>query len=468
MRNSNWRSVTEAALNAALPYLESLPTRDVQPSASAEEIRAVFADDMPEHGEDPAAVVSSLAADLDPYITAHASGRYFGFVIGGTHPAALGAEWLVSAWDQNAGLFAVTPGAAVVEETVARWLIDLLSLPGDASVGFVTGGQMANLTCLAAARDRVLGDWSGWDVEADGLHGAPEVQVIVKTQRHGTIPRSLRFLGLGGERVSEVASDDQGRMDVDALAVQLEATTGPTIVCLEAGNVNTGSFDRFAAIAEVVDAHRARGNPTWVHVDGAVGLWACATDSDLTAGIELMDSWSTDAHKLLNVTYDSGIAICRDADAHRRSMSTRADYLIQGDDVREPMDWNPEHSRRARGVVVYAVLRSLGVSGVVDLVERTSAHARRFAAELAASGLAEIVNDVVLNQVLVRWIHPDGDDDGLTERVIARVAASGVAYFSPTTWEGRRLMRISVADWATDDDDVDRSVAALLAAAREG
>jgi glutamate/tyrosine decarboxylase-like PLP-dependent enzyme len=469
VRQSDWEKVVNAAARVSLAYLQSLPERRVHPRTDPEPIRAAIVTDMPQHGEAPEAVVEALAGELDPFITAHASGRYFGFVIGGLHPAAFGAEVLIAAWDQNAGLHSPTPGVAVVEDTAARWIVELLRLPAEASVGFVTSGQMATFTCLAAARHRVLREWSGWDVEADGLQGAPAVHVVAKTERHGTVPRALRFLGLGESRIVEVGSDGQARMDIDALRIALEGLTGPTIVCVEAGNVNTGSFDRFTDVAAVVAEHRDRGNPTWVHVDGAVGLWARAVDDRLTTGIELMESWSTDAHKLLNVAYDSGIAICRDRDAHRGAMSTLAAYLVHGDgDVRDAMDWNPEHSRRARGVAVYAVLRSLGVEGVVDLVQRSVALARRFAEHLGASGVAEIVNDVAFNQVLVRWIHPEGDHDGLTERVVQRVRDGGVAYFSATTWNGRRLMRISVSDWATDESDVDRAVAALLAAAAEG
>lgn len=469
MRQSDWEKVVDVAARASLAYLDSLPERRVHPPTDPDPIREAILTEMPRRGEAPEAVVEALAGELDPFISAHASGRYFGFVIGGLHPAAFGAEVLTAAWDQNAGLHSPTPGVSVVEDIAARWIVELLRLPQESSVGFVTGGQMATFTCIAAARHRVLADWSGWDVEADGLHGAPEVHVVAKTEKHGTVPRALRFLGLGGRRIVEVASDEQARMDIGALETSLQGLTGPTIVCVESGNVNTGSFDRFTEVAAVVGAHRDRGNPTWVHVDGAVGLWARAVDDRLTTGIELMDSWSTDAHKLLNVTYDSGIAICRDRNAHRGAMSIRAAYLVHGDgDVRDQMDWNPEHSRRARGVAVYAVLRSLGVDGVVDLVERSVALARRFALRLSDSGAAQIVNDVVFNQVLVRWVHPDGDDDGLAERVVQRVQDGGVAYFSATSWDGRRLMRISVSDWATDEDDVDRAVEALLDAAAEG
>jgi glutamate/tyrosine decarboxylase-like PLP-dependent enzyme len=462
---SNWDAVLDAATSAARAYLATLPDRRVYPDTTPEAIRAVVDGPLPHTGTPAEEVVATLARDLEPFVTAHASGRFFGFVIGGLHPAAYGAELLVSTWDQNAGLYAPTPGVAVVEEVAARWLVELLELPVDATAAFVTGGQMANFTCLAAARDHVLRG-VGWDVEADGLQGAPRVHVVIKTGRHSTIPRALRFLGLGERTAIEVASDDQDRFLLDDLRATLEGLHGPTIVCAEAGNVNTGAFDTFGPIADAADAHRARGNPTWVHVDGAVGLLAAASPTHryLTAGLERLDSWSSDAHKLLNVAYDCGLAICRHPDPHRAAMSVRASYLVQAaGEVRDAMDWNPEFSRRARGVGVYATLLALGRDGVAALVDRTCHLAQRFAAELAGSGRAEIVNDVVFNQVLVRWLPPDGlDPDGFNDAVVAAVQAEGTAYVSGTTWRGRRLMRVSVSDHATDQRDVDRTVRAML------
>jgi glutamate/tyrosine decarboxylase-like PLP-dependent enzyme len=425
---------------------------------------------MPEQGTPPEEVVEDLGRDLEPYLTSHASGRFFGFVIGGLHPASYGAELLVSAWDQNAGLYAVTPGVAVVEAIAREWLLELLDLPRGSSMGFVTGGQMANFTCLAAARDAVLRD-AGWDVEAEGLYGAPRVNVVVKSEKHSTVARALRYLGLGFSSATEVDCDGQSRIDPEALNATLQGLSGPTIICVESGNINTGSFDPFSEVADLAAAHRERGNPTWVHVDGAVGLWARAAAShvQMTEGMDRLDSWSTDAHKLLNVAYDSGIAICKDASAHRAAMSVHASYLMHSEgDKRDPMDWNPEFSRRARGVGVYATLRSLGREGVNDLVERTNRLAQRFAQLLEESGRAEILNEVVFNQVLVRWLAEDGDHDPFNDDVIARVQAEGTAFFSGTTFEGKRLMRVSVSDWATDEDDVDRSVEALLRAASAG
>jgi len=464
VRQSDWEKVIDAAIDPATRYLRTLPDRPVYRLTDPAEARTLIGGPLPETGSSPEEVVVALARDLEPFVTAHAGGRYFGFVVGGLHPASYGAELLASTWDQNAGLYAVAPGAAVVEEVAAEWVLELLDLPRNAAVGFVTGGQMATFTCLAAARHHVLRE-AGWDVEADGLQGAPKVHVVVKSEKHSTVPRALRFLGLGDSAAIEVASDGESRIDPDALELLLAELDGPTIICVESGNVNTGSFDPFGRVADAADQHRKRGNPTWVHVDGAVGLWvrASAQHASLAAGLERLDSWSTDAHKLLNVSYDSGIAISRHAASHRAAMSVHASYLIQSDgEARDQMDWNPEFSRRARGLAVYATLRSLGRKGVDELVDRTCSLARRFADRLAASGRAEVMNDVVFNQVLIRWLAPDGDHDAFNDQVIAAIQADGTAFFSGTTWEGMRLMRISVSDWATDEDDVDRAIEALL------
>lgn len=463
MKQSDWRAVLDAVAPAALAHLESLPHRRVFPEGDHDQVRAALDHGLPDVGLDPAQVVAELARDLQPYITAHASGRFFGFVIGGLHPASWGAELLVSTWDQNAGLFPPTPGVAVAEELAAQWLLDLVQLPPDSSVGFVTGGQMANFTCLAAARDQVLRE-VGWDVEAEGLPGAPRVTVVLKEGVHSTVLRALRFLGLGERAAVFVPCDEQDRVRPDELARVLSTVTGPTILTVEAGNVNTGAFDDFVSVADLVDRHRAAGNPTWAHVDGAVMLLAAASPAMAAHvhGMDRFDSWSTDGHKLLNVAYDCGVAICRHPAAHRAAMSVQASYLEQGTGARDPMDWNPEFSRRARGVSVYATLRSLGRDGLADLVDRTVRLAGRFATALQDSGRAEIVNDVVSNQVLVRWLADDGDTEAALERVMNGVRAEGTAFFSGTTYRGERLMRISVSDWATDDQDVDRVVESLL------
>jgi len=471
VKKTNWRAVIDAATGPALDYLDSLPDRPVYRPTEPDDVRSLVAGPLPEEPTPAAQVVADLARDIEPFVTAHSCGRFFGFVIGGLHPAAYGAELLAATWDQNAGLYAPAPGVAVVEHVALEWLLELLDLPRDASVGFVTGGQMANFTCLAAARDAVLRD-AGWDVEANGLQDAPKVNVVVKSEKHSTVARALRFLGLGYSSAIEVESDPQSRMDVADLIRMLEDIEGPTIICIEAGNVNTGSFDAFGEVADAAAAHRARGNPTWVHVDGAVGLWARASKAhtDLVRGLERLDSWSSDAHKLLNVAYDSGIAICRDASAHRAAMSVHASYLIHSEreHARDSMDWNPEFSRRARGLGIYATLRSLGRSGVNDLVGRTCTLAQMFAAELEATGKVTILNDVVFNQVLVRWLSDQGDHDAFNDRVIERVQADGTAFFTGTTYNGMRLMRVSVSDWATDEDDVRRSVEALARAAAAG
>lgn len=465
MKRSDWEKVIAAAMGPASEYLKSLPDRLVYcPVADPEELRKLFGGPLPDQGTPPEQVVAELARDVEPYITAHASGRFFGFVIGGLHPASYGADILTSTWDQNSALYPVTPGTAIVEEVAVGWLLELLDLPRGSSVGLVTGGQMANFTCLAAARDYVLRE-TGWDVESDGLQGAPKVNLVVKTETHSTVMRAFRYLGLGASTAVAVDCDDQARIDPASLERTLAEIEGPTIVCVEAANINTGSFDPFDAVADAAERHRDRGNSTWVHVDGAIGLWARASagHEQETKGLERLDSWSTDAHKLLNVGYDSGIAICKHAAAHRSAMSTTASYLVQSEgETRDAMDWSPEFSRRARGVAVYATLRSLGREGVDELVRRTHSLAQRFVRKLEESGRVEICNEVVFNQVLVRWISPDGDHDAFNDRVMQCVQASGEAYFSGTTVGGMRMMRISVSDWATDEDDVDRALDALL------
>ena len=422
-----------------------------------DDLRAALGGPLPERPTDPARVVTELAAAADPGIVGIPSGRYFGFVIGGAVPAALAADWLTSAWDQNAGLYVGGPAASVAEEIAGEWLRELLRIPATASFGFVTGCQMAHVTALASARYRVLAN-AGWDVNADGLAGAPPVRVLCGEQVHVTVPRALRLLGIGESAIVAVAADDEGRMRPDALREALAAGGGPTIVCAQAGEVNTGAFDPLREIAEL---GRAAG--AWLHLDGAFGLWAAAAPAlaHLVHGAELYDSWATDAHKWLNVPYDSGIAFCADPEAHQRAMGVHADYLVHAEPggPRDQMEWNPEFSRRARGFAVYAALRSLGRSGVAELVERCCAHARRFAGELRALDGVELLNDVVLNQVLFRY-----ESDERTDRVLRVVQESGEAWMSGTVWAGRKAIRISVSNWQTSDDDVARAVAAFAGA----
>jgi glutamate/tyrosine decarboxylase-like PLP-dependent enzyme len=408
------------------------------------------------------------AAANDGGIIASAGPRYFGFVIGGSVPAALAADWLVSAWDQDAGLYACGPAAAVVEDVAAGWLLDLFGLPASASVGFVTGGQMANFTGIAAGRHAVLAR-AGYDVEEDGLRGAPPVHVVVGAEAHVTILTSLRLLGLGSGRAVRVAADGQGRMQVDALRRTLASLDGPTIVCAQAGNVNTGAFD---PVGEISDIAHERG--AWVHVDGAFGLWAAMAPAraHLFRGVERADSWATDGHKWLNVPYDSGIAIVRDRAAHKAAMTGRAAYLVQSDGAeRDPQDWTPEFSRRARGFPVYAALRSLGRDGVTALVERccrlATQMADRLRAGAATAGLeVRILNEVVLNQVLVRFEPKGGDAGGFTRAVVGRVQREGTCWMAGTRWHELDAMRISISNWSTTEEDIDRSARAILACAR--
>ncbi|HWZ28548.1 MAG TPA: aminotransferase class V-fold PLP-dependent enzyme [Gemmatimonadales bacterium] len=454
----------DAAVHAARAYLAGLPTRPVGARASVAELQAALGGPLPEEGTDAARVVADLARNADGGIVASAGPRYFGFVIGGSLPAALGADWLTSAWDQNAGIYVTSPAAAVVEDVAAGWLLDLFGLPGTASVGFVTGCQMANATCLAAARHAVLRK-AGWDVEQQGLFGAPEIDVVVGAEAHVTIFVALRLLGLGASRVRTVPVDGQGRMRADLLRQALAATQGPAIVCAQAGNVNTGAFDPLDEITRIT---RERG--AWLHVDGAFGLWAATSPAHraLTKGIERADSWATDAHKWLNVPYDCGIAIVADSSAHRGAFTASAAYLEKSaDQRRDPEDWTPEFSRRGRGFTVYAALRSLGKRGVAELVQRNCAQALAMAERLSKGPGVEILNDVVLNQVLARFTPSGGGDaDAHTRTVVERVQNEGTCWLSGTTWQGKGAMRISVSGWNTTNEDIARSADAILKAAR--
>ncbi len=388
----------------AAGYLDSLPERPVGLPVGVEEMRAALGGELPEAGEEPIAVVERLAAAADRGVMASSGPRFFGFVVGGTLPAALAADWLATAWDQNAGLYVLAPAASVCEEVAGRWAADLLGLPPGVSFGFVTGGGGANYSALAAARHALL-DRVGWDVERRGLYGAPEIEVVLGGEAHVTIHTALQMLGLGRERVHVAAADGQGRMRTDALAEVLAGLRGrPTLVCTQAGNVNTGSFDPFPEIVPLVRAHGA-----WLHVDGAFGLWAAASPRyrELVAGAAGADSWATDAHKWLNVPYDSGLVFCADPDAHRMALTATASYLEQSAGrERDPFEWTPEFSRRARGFAVWAALRSLGRRGVAELVDDGCARARRFAAALGGLPGVEVLNEVVLNQVLVRFSPP--------------------------------------------------------------
>jgi glutamate/tyrosine decarboxylase-like PLP-dependent enzyme len=449
------------AVEHAQTWLDSLADRPVRATASVEALRAKLGLPLSERGEDPRTVLASLAREAAPGLVAMPGPRYFGFVIGGSYPVALAADWLTSAWDQNCGLYVAGPAVAVLEETAGRWICELLGLSIDAGVGFVTGAQMANFTGLACGR-HVLLTRAGWDVEMKGLYGAPEIQIVVGEEVHVTVLRALRFLGLGQERVRRVAADGQGRMDPRALGPVLAECHGPTLVCLQAGNVNTGAVDPLDELSRVAHAHGA-----WVHVDGAFGMWAAASarTRPLVRGIESADSWAIDAHKWLNVPYDSGVAVVRDADVMRATMGSQASYLVRSTGLRDGVDYGPEFSRRGRGTPVYAVLRSLGRSGVEELVDRCCALARRFAEQLSGEPRVQVLNDVVLNQVLVRFQPPSGgeaDADAFTQQVVSRVQQDGTCWLGGSVWKGRQVMRISVSGWSTTEADVDRSVEAIL------
>jgi glutamate/tyrosine decarboxylase-like PLP-dependent enzyme len=462
MEKPDWNEPLAEAHARALDYLTGLPVRAVRADATLADLRATLGGALPDGPGDARSVIAALADAAGPGIMPTPSGRYFGFVVGGALPAALAADWLTAAWDQNAGLFALSPSAAVIEEVAGGWLLGLLGLPASAAAGFVTGGQQANVTCLAAARHEVLAA-AGWNVESDGLAGAPPLRILAGAERHSTIDRAARFLGLGTSCITAVDADGQGRMRPDALRAALASVNpagGPLIVCAQAGNVNTGAVDPLEEICRV--AHEAGA---WVHVDGAFGLWAAASPRlrALTAGAELADSWATDAHKWLNVPYDCGVAIVARPEALRAAMGTRASYLVHGTGgERDALNHNPEFSRRARGIPVYAALRALGRSGVAELVERCCALAARFAERLAAEPGIEILNEVVLNQVLVRF----DDDDARTRETIARIQQEGTLWAGGTVWQGRAAMRLSVSNWSTDASDVEDSVAAIVRCAR--
>jgi glutamate/tyrosine decarboxylase-like PLP-dependent enzyme len=462
------RELLRRTAEIAADYLEQLPDRPVGSTIPVEEMREALGGPLPEAGESAGRVLQALAHSADRGIVATAGPRYFGFVVGGSLPVAVAADWLTSTWDQNAGLFVLSPANSVAEETAGGWLRDLFGLPAGASFGFVTGCQAANFSALAAAR-HALSQKAGWDVEERGLYGAPEIAVVLGAEAHVTVHTALQMLGLGRERVHRVAVDRQGRMLPAALAETLAPLAGrPTLVCAQAGNVNSGAFDPLDAIADLTIPHGA-----WLHVDGAFGLWAGASPElrGLVGGVGRADSWATDAHKWLNVPYDCGVVFCAHPESHRAALTAHADYLEQtAGRERDPFEWVPEFSRRARGFTVWAALRHLGRKGVAELVERCSSHARRFAEGLATPGRVEILNDVVLNQVLVRF-HPAGtrgDDaasDPFTREVIQRVQADGTCWLSGSSWQGKAVMRISVSNWSTSESDVDLSVAAILRAA---
>jgi glutamate/tyrosine decarboxylase-like PLP-dependent enzyme len=455
---STSHAATRAAEHARA-FLDGLPARRVAPQADLTTLRRAFGDgELPPSGLDPVETVDALVAAAEPGLVATPGPRFFGFVTGGAVPASVAADWLTTAWDQQAALGVASPAAAVCEEVVAGWLLDLLGLPPASGVGLVTGGQMANTTCLAVARRTVL-TRAGHDLDADGLAGCPPVVVIVGDEAHTTIGRALRFLGIGTAQIATVPVDYQGRIVHGAVAralAELRAGT-PTIVCAQAGNVNSGSFDPLDDIADACADYGA-----WLHVDGAFGLWAAATPSKrhLVTGHDRADSWAVDLHKWLNVPYDSGAAIVRDAAAQTRTLSMSAPYLVAGEQVRDGSSFVPESSRRARAFPAWAAIRSLGRDGIATMVERCCDLAVTFATTLARHPELEILNEVVINQVLVRV----ADSDERTRAVIAAVQADGTCWAGPTIWKGEVAMRISVSNWSTTAEDITRSAAAIVAA----
>jgi glutamate/tyrosine decarboxylase-like PLP-dependent enzyme len=448
------RAVLEAAHEIAAKYLDEVASRHVGGHATPESLIAALGGPLPRAATDPVSVLKDLAAHADPGVVASAGPRYFGFVTGGAVPVTVAADWMVSAWDQNTALFVQSPAAAAIEDVVSSWILEVLDLPHDASVGFVSGCHMANFTCLAAARHEVLRR-VGWNVEAQGLQRAPRIRVIAGGEVHVSVVGALRYLGFGADEIVLIPADDQGRMRADALESALAASDGPAIVCAQAGNVSTGACDPLDAIVKCAHASGA-----WVHVDAAFGLWAAAVPEmrAVVAGIEGADSWATDAHKWLNVPYDSGLAIVADAAPHRAAMSVTASYLQRAaDEGRSGADWAPESSRRARALPLYALFRSLGGDGIAAIVRRNCRLARRMADRLSSERGISILNDVVLNQVLARFT-----DDETTNRVIAAVQAEGTCWAGGALWQNKRAMRISVSNWSTTEADIDRSADAIL------
>jgi glutamate/tyrosine decarboxylase-like PLP-dependent enzyme len=457
------RRSLEAAHRIALSHLDNLDGGSVAATANSAALRQRLGKPLPEAGTPPEQVVTELADAVEAGLHGSAGGRFFAFVIGGALPAALAADWLTSAWDQNAAQYSASPAASVVEEIAGAWLKDILGLPPEASFALVSGCQMAHVTCLASARHALL-QKCGWDVEKQGLYGAPPIRILSTQLRHGSIDRAVRFLGLGTSQITSLSVDSFDRVRPDDLARELErAAPEPTIVVLQAGEINTGAYDAFETIIPLAQHHAA-----WVHIDGAIGLWAAASPSyrHLVKGIENADSWATDGHKWLNLPFDCGYAFVADSESHRASMAYRADYLTYASDARDQCDWNPEWSRRARGFPTYAALRQLGTAGVSALVERCCQHCYALVTRIGSLPGAEILWEPQINQGLVGFLSPlsgaSTEDHGRwTDQVIAEIAASGEAFFSGTTWRGRRAMRVSVSNWRTSTADVDRVVGAV-------
>ena len=465
MQSARTIEALQRALNHATQYLNALDERSVASTVTLKDLRLRLGGPLPELGMNAGQVIDDLVVNTKGGQLASAGGRFFAWVIGGSLPSALAADWVTSAWDQNAALYACGPAAAVVEEIAGAWLKELLGLPDEASFAFTSGCQLAHFTCLAAARHAVLRD-AGWDVNANGLFGCPKISIITSDQRHASVDRALRFLGFGNRSVVEIPADQNGQIPTADFQAALTAAARPTIVVLNAGDLNMGAFDQFEVLIPLAKALGA-----WVHIDGAFGLLARTSRSKraLLAGVELADSWATDGHKWLNVPYDSGFAFVRDHEAHRACMTMRASYIAPDQEARDQVDWNPELSRRGRGFAIYAALRELGRAGLEDLIDRCCAHARALVTGIGALEGAEILWTPQLNQGLVRFLNArldatDEQHNARTDAVIAAVNASGEAFFSGTTWRGKRAMRVSVVNWRTTENDVRRTIAAVASA----
>jgi glutamate/tyrosine decarboxylase-like PLP-dependent enzyme len=460
---SSFSSSLDRALHHANAFLDRLDDIPVSATVTYDELKRRLDRPLIDAGTDPATVIDDLAADIEGGLTVSTSGRFFSWVIGGSLPSALAADWLTSTWDQNAGMFSVAPAAAVVEEIAGAWLKELLGIPTSASFAMVTGCQMAHFTCLAAARNALLGK-RGWDAEKQGLAGSPPIRILTNDQYHATFALAVRYAGIGTDALVPVASKPDGSIDPDALRAELANGDGPTIVQLQAGDINTGVYDDFEAAIPTAHEYDA-----WVHIDGAFGLWCNASPDyrHLLNGVEAADSWATDGHKWLNVPYDSGYAFVAHPEPHAAAMGIRASYLSHADDdARDQMDWTPEWSRRARGFATYAAIRELGRTGIADLVERLNHHAHDLVTRLAGLPNVEMRAEPIINQGLVRFLDPtpgatDHDHDARTDEVITRVTREGEAFFGGVTWRGMRCMRISVSNWLTSGRDVDRAMAAV-------
>jgi glutamate/tyrosine decarboxylase-like PLP-dependent enzyme len=456
-------NVLRQAYEKAIAYLGSLDTAPAGATADLSTLRRQLGRPLAEQGISAEQVITDLVADVEGGLTGSVGGRFFGWVIGGAVPAAVAADWLTAAWDQNAAVYATAPAAAVAEEIAGAWLKEILRLPAGASFALVSGCQMAHVTALAAARHFVLAQ-RGWDLEQQGLSGAPQIRILASDQRHGSVARALRLLGIGRAQIVDLATDGMSRVEPKALQdALLEESGAPTIVVLQAGDINTGACDAFETLVPMAQARGA-----WVHVDGAFGLWAGASGNyrHLVRGVEGADSWATDGHKWLNVPHDCGYAFVAHPEAHRAAMSHRATYVTYDGDARDEMEWNPDWSRRARGFATYAALRQLGREGVSALVERCCAHAKSLGARIGALPGAELMREPVLNQALVRFLDSrpeacEAEHAKRTDAVIAAIAATGEAFFTGSTWKGHRAMRISVSSWRTTEEDVERVVRAV-------